>query len=138
MKKSFKRVVAATLAVAAMAISSMSICAFAESPSNYYSFSFGGHGGIDFSLPVTKNNDKTYAQVVAENGYLSSTAYITVCVSSTNSGTGTSVSQSRQLTYLSPSEHSLSYTVSRGQGSINYLAGYGSYSGASVNGHWEP
>ena len=118
-------------------ISEPCICAFAESPDNYYSFNFSGHGGIDFSTAVTKSNDNTYARVVAENGYLTSSSYITVCVSSENSGTGKSVSQSKQLTYLSPDEHSLNYTVSRGQGSTNYLAGYGSYYGANVSGHWD-
>lgn len=138
MKKSFKKVVAATLAVAALALSSMSICASAASPANYYSFSFDGKGGIKFSSGITKNNSNTYARAVAENGYLTSSSYITVCVSSTNSGSGTSVSQSRQLTYLSPSEFSLAYTTDRGQGSVNYLAGYGSYYAANVSGHWEP
>lgn len=138
-----KNIVAAT--VAALTIGTIGTGAYASTyalsnPENRFDFEFFGHGGIqETGLVEKENSSANNAEVQATGGYVSEDAYITINVSyyPMNSNIRKAVTDSVKIT--SPVDFfSLKYNIARGQGSFNLLVGFGSYYGADVSGYWEP
>lgn len=125
--------------VAAVSIGAIGVGAYAASDQlpDYYSFTFKGYGGAEFSPGEEKDNNEDYALVDIENGYLSSTAYVYLAVFKAQTATS-AITNSYLATKVGGDRIKLNYTQQRGAGSINYLGATGSYYGSQLSGHWQP
>ena len=139
-----KKIVAATAAALALG-ATIGTGAYASTYAlpqyeNYFKFEFTGYGGTQYSSDAEKTNSSIYdAKVQATGGYVSESNYILVNVSyyPLNSISKKIATEEKKIT--SPVDNlSLKYKVARGEGSVNFLVGSGSYYASEVAGTWIP
>lgn len=139
----FKKMIVA--AVAALAIGTIGTGAYASTYTlpkyeNPFAFKFTGYGGTKYSDEAEKKNSSVAdAKVQATGGYVSETNSISVDVSYYKLNTNSRVIATEEKSITSPVDDiSLKYKIARGEGSVNFLVGSGTYYAAEVAGTWEP
>ncbi len=138
-----KKIVAA--AVAALAIGTIGTGVYASTYKlpdyrGSFKFKFTGYGGTQSTSELEKDTSRlSNAKVQATGGYVSegNKIFVDVCYRVPNTNKTVIATETKAIT--SPVDNlSLEYIVARGEGSLNFLVGSGTYYGSEVAGSWEP
>lgn len=141
MRKTFKKIAAAVMAVTTLAVGAVGMTASAANHSFW--FNLGDKGSHQWSYGNPKDDDEQKAYIHTTSGSVSSVAplYFTLYTGTNNNGSplaSQKVSNSKTISSLTGeySSYNIYYTKWVGQNTSVYIYANSGYSGSTANGFW--
>lgn len=132
-----KKIISAVVIAATIGTLSVGAYAAGGSPYNFF-FDLEGKGDEDWSPVVEKNNNKTYAEVYVQNGYVSDSYPMYITINKEPGYGSDNILSSTIMVNQTNTYYSIQYTTPRGQGSSCCLHGRCGYYGSEAAGNWTP